>query len=252
MTKIKNTVDLYQCPSCSKYHEVHKINPNMLDVGFKYYTCTCTNQVQINPYKIVTLDASMLDVTFITNLVPCTYVNNTNVVINLDNITLTKITPEESNVTNYLPYMESIYDMGDNYSVEDILYIHNLIEFENLRNTYDLYEIKHNDIHLGYIGGEVFLKDLSSTWLSWTIIIPEMRNRKIGAKALEIFSGILKTQGIEKLYVDSDYREDTIRFYERLGFTKLGTCKEFRTKINKKYNKQFLLYDEDVVMFIDL
>jgi GNAT superfamily N-acetyltransferase len=160
-------------------------------------------------------------------------------------------------VTNFLANIEEYYAVGDEYMIADILYKFDHIEYEDdiaeIREAFDLWVIMYDGMYLGIIGVENFIGDPSQDikWLSWTLSLKEFRSKGIGGKALELLTNTLKKAGIVRLYVDSDLAPGTIRFYEKAGFTKLGTCKKFR-KENPLYTKDFLLYDQDIVMYKDL
>jgi GNAT superfamily N-acetyltransferase len=155
-------------------------------------------------------------------------------------------------VTYFLSNVEEYYQVGDEYLLADILYKFDHIEYEDdiaeIREAFDLWVIMINGMYIGIIGVENFVGDPSQDikWLSWTLSLKEFRSRGIGGRALELLIEKLKEQKVKTLYVDSDLAPGTIKFYEKAGFTKLGTCKTFRKK-NPIYTKDFLLYDQDIV-----
>jgi GNAT superfamily N-acetyltransferase len=247
---------IHECKSCRGYIAVSPPTKNKVNdkVGieahpYKYAKCSCGGVVQINPYTTVNINGFNVGLVNTNILKKSTLVFLEELQFNYDNIKLEPLTC----FTEQLPYISELNLLGDDYAILDILNAHELIDID-MPNTFNMYSITCDNIHLGIIGTETYTKDPSTTWISWTLIIPEFRSKGIGKVAFNKLATMLKEQGIDKICVDCespDKNPKTINFYEKLNFNIVSTAKEYRIE-NKEYTRKFLMYDNDIVMKLDL
>lgn len=221
---------------------------NKIEDTFTYVKCPeCKRINQINFYNISTIDTHLVK-----KLPLAIPIGVKSIEINPANIHLTT---NLGNFSKHLNYLEEIYDLGDLYSFIDLLEEYNLVDVEenngNITKTYMVEDTTQN-IHLGYMGTEIYSKDPSRVWISWTLILDNFRDRGIGTIAIQRLLNWLRHEGITTVMVDCDvYNPRTINWYKKMKFTEVSTCKEFRKK-HKEYNKSFFSYDKDIVMKLEL
>jgi ribosomal protein S18 acetylase RimI-like enzyme len=247
-------IHIDECHSCNSYFKIKPpitLTPNEKNNvekhPFIYYVCPhCNTTNQVNPYEIIKMPANILP-----EYIHClaNEINVSEVKLDLNNLTLDTLT----SFTEQLVYINELNTLGDDYAILDILVSHKLVDID-MPNDFEMYSINCDGIHLGIIGTETYKKDPSATWISWTLVLPEFRNRSIGKKAFEVLANNLKNIGKTKICVDCespDQNPGTIRFYEKLNFVAISSAKEFR-KNNPIYKKNFLMYDQDIIMKLDL
>ncbi len=247
---------IHECKSCRGYIAVsppvkNKVNDKQAieTHPYSYAKCECGANIQINPYTTVNINqfnAGLVNTHMLKHSTPL-FLNT--LIFNINNLKLEPLTC----FTEQLPYISELNLLGDDYAILDILTAHELIDID-MPNTFDMYSITCDNIHLGIVGTETYKKDELTTWISWTLVLPEFRSKGIGREVFRNLANMLKQQGKTTIRVDCESPEqnpDTIRFYEKLGFVIVSTAKQFRAS-NKEYTKQFLMYDQDIIMKYEL
>lgn len=242
-----NFLNLYNCEHC---HNTINLPKTVDKTNFKYYTCYyCNHIVQVNPYKIKNINSSILQNLPIETIKTSKTAKIATVKITKENIKLDEVVNQS--IIEHFPYISELYNIGDELVVSDILHKHKLVSFDNQRDMFKLFFIKHDLINMGIIGMETYSCDPNNAWLAWTTIIPRFRHKGYGKIAFNLLFNRLILENKKYLYIDSVVNENTIKFYNTLGFEAIGNCKNFR-KDNKGYNKEILPYNKNIVFRMDI
>jgi GNAT superfamily N-acetyltransferase len=234
------TYNLTQCPHCKGYIETDEL---LSQNTYYYKKCECGATVQVNPFQVMTLDSNIICIEKIKHsekCIPEIDVNDVELVL-------------ADNILENMPYMQDLYELGDEYAILDILNLHELVDLDQSCD-FEMYSIFCNELHLGMLGLETYKKDPGSIWISWTQVIDPFKNKGVGTKALNVLFELMRKRGYKKVFVDADNETHNVRtsqFYAKSGFERFGLAKEFRAQ-NKSYSKGFLPYDDDIIMYKNL
>lgn len=183
-----------RCNKCSKYFGVDL--PNIDIKNPLYFKCQCGNINEVNPFKNNDINIDIIPPIAQTNV---TAIEIKDIIIPLEAVDLIPA----KDFVHYLPYMNELYELGDEYVILDLLHIHNLADIDMV-NSFEIFDIVYDNIHLGIIGIEFHKKDPNTAWISWTVVQNKFKSRGIGSVAVKILIEILQERGIKKLCVDSD------------------------------------------------
>ncbi len=230
-------VHISECSKCKRVFRVARVDDN-----FSYCYCPeCREVNQINKYKTFRISQDNLKDIPIANIATVNIVK--------EEIQLVEITELDS-VVEHFPYLNELYQVGDELVISDLLHKHKLVEFDNQRDMFKLFFIKHRYINLGIIGMETYSCDPTNAWLAWTTVIPRFRSKGYGKVAFNHLLNKLKLEGKYYLYVDSVPTEDATSFYRSLGFELISNCKKFRKQHG--YNKEILSFNKNLVFRLKL